>query len=442
MIREDNEDLKLLKSEGKSHLTASEIPRCSMWTLKLRRWRNSDHASTVLGLFRYLPYVACVVVLKVYVVMLLVNSRDQTTPAFEDYDDDYSVQQELRTTTPTTTTEEPGWREKQEVLLRLNDTVISPSANNRTPDTIWLFFNRIPRTGGQTLVSLMKSLSADLDYQHQEHVYRTPWQRLMSEDEQKNLATWFEYNFWPKSYDRFSLYINFTQHRSQYVTLRPAYITVVRDPVEKYISYFRFKRVDHERVKLEMAVKEKQRPGSGRTWYWKKLEECVSGDDPECDFSPGSRSFSSAVPFFCGQYEQCLKLGDPWALQKAKYQAEYDYSVVGLAEEWNTTLAVLEEYLPMFFQGARQRYWSQEFEAERQVNKNPKKYSEVPEKIIKLLKERMGPEYELYEFLRQRLHLQYKHIASRLAAPTTAFTTTSNVPRFAIWDRMDIEFSN
>ncbi|XP_042219966.1 heparan sulfate 2-O-sulfotransferase pipe-like, partial [Homarus americanus] len=346
------------------------------------------------------------------------------------------------TTTPTTTTEEPGWREKQEVLLRLNDTVISPSANNRTPDTIWLFFNRIPRTGGQTLVSLMKSLSADLDYQHQEHVYRTPWQRLMSEDEQKNLATWFEYNFWPKSYDRFSLYINFTQHRSQYVTLRPAYITVVRDPVEKYISYFRFKRVDHERVKLEMAVKEKQRPGSGRTWYWKKLEECVSGDDPECDFSPGSRSFSSAVPFFCGQYEQCLKLGDPWALQKAKYQAEYDYSVVGLAEEWNTTLAVLEEYLPMFFQGARQRYWSQEFEAERQVNKNPKKYSEVPEKIIKLLKERMGPEYELYEFLRQRLHLQYKHIASRLAAPTTAFTTTSNVPRFAIWDRMDIEFSN
>ncbi|KAG7170194.1 Heparan sulfate 2-O-sulfotransferase pipe-like 3 [Homarus americanus] len=395
---------------------------------------------------------------------------------------------QVRTTTPTTTTEEPGWREKQEVLLRLNDTVISPSANNRTPDTIWLFFNRIPRTGGQTLVSLMKSLSADLDYQHQEHVYRTPWQRLMSEDEQKNLATWFEYNFWPKSYDRFSLYINFTQHRSQYVTLRPAYITVVRDPVEKYISYFRFKRVDHERVKLEMAVKEKQRPGSGewrggrkwkgrymegkvvsgrvkeedkwtgkgreegkwkgkereegRTWYWKKLEECVSGDDPECDFSPGSRSFSSAVPFFCGQYEQCLKLGDPWALQKAKYQAEYDYSVVGLAEEWNTTLAVLEEYLPMFFQGARQRYWSQEFEAERQVNKNPKKYSEVPEKIIKLLKERMGPEYELYEFLRQRLHLQYKHIASRLAAPTTAFTTTSNVPRFAIWDRMDIEFSN
>lgn len=40
-----------------------------------------------------------------------------------------------------------------------------------------------------------------------------PLNRLMSDEEQKNLATWFEYNFWPKSYDRYSLYINFTKHR-------------------------------------------------------------------------------------------------------------------------------------------------------------------------------------------------------------------------------------
>lgn len=53
------------------------------------------------------------------------------------------------------------------------------------------------------------------------------------------------------------------------------------------------------------------------------------------------------------------KLGDKWALQMAKYQAEYEYAVVGLKEDWNTTLAVLEHYLPMFFRGARQRYWSQ-----------------------------------------------------------------------------------
>ncbi|KAK8731292.1 hypothetical protein OTU49_007526, partial [Cherax quadricarinatus] len=340
----------------------------------------------------------------------------------------------------TTTTEEPGWQEKQEVLARLNDTVIEPSATNRTPNTIWLFFNRIPRTGGQTLVSLLKSLSENLDYQHQEHVYRTPWQRLMTNEEQKNLATWFEYNFWPKSYDRFSLFINFTKHRSQYVKMRPAYITLVRDPVDKYISHFRFKRVSQERVKLEMAVKERENPGSGRTWYWKKLEQCVLEDDPECDLQPGSHDFISAIPFFCGQHQQCLKLGDKWALQRAKYHAEYEYSVVGLMEHWNTTLGVLEHYLPLFFQGARQRYWSPEFEEQRQVNRNPKKYPQVAERVLKALRQRLGLEYDLYEFLRQRLHLQHQQLLHTLTASTTRLPTRStDVPRWGILDRMDIE---
>ncbi|XP_069157584.1 heparan sulfate 2-O-sulfotransferase pipe [Procambarus clarkii] len=408
------------------------------WTLTMRRWRNSDQASTIIALLRYLPYIACVVGLKVYVMMLLVHSRDD----IGDYDD-YSLRREdprPRTTTPTTTTEEPGWREKQEVLARLDDTVILPSAANRTPDTIWLFFNRVPRTGGQTLVSLLKSLAHDLDYQHQEHVYRTPWQRLMSDEEQKNLATWFEYNFWPKSYDRFSLFINFTKHRSQYVSQRPAYITLVRDPVEKYISHFRFKRVNQERVKLEMALREKQRPGSGRTWYWRKLEECVLENDTECDLKSDTNDFTSAIPFLCGQDEPCLKLGNKWALQKAKFHAEYEYSVVGLAEHWNTTLGVLEHYLPMFFQGARQRYWSQEFEDQRLVNKNPKKYPKVSEQVLTVLRQRLGLEYELYDFLRQRLHLQHQQVAEKLAAPTTELPTRpTEVPRLAVWDRMDIE---
>ncbi|XP_068210961.1 heparan sulfate 2-O-sulfotransferase pipe-like isoform X2 [Palaemon carinicauda] len=366
-------------------------------------------------------------------MMLLIHSRDMSAD-YADYDD-YAEQRKT-----TTTTEEPGWREKQEVLQRLNHTELVPSATNRTPETIWLFYNRIPRTGGQTIVSLLKSLSKDLDYQHQEHVYRTPWQRLMSDEEQKNLATWFEYNFWPKSYDRFSLYINFTQHRSTYVTLRPAYITLVRDPVEKFISYFRFKRVDQQRVKMEMTWREREKPGASRTWYWKKLEECVLNDDPECSMKNGTEDFLSSIPFICGQHSYCLKHGEPYALQKAKFHAEYEYSVIGIAEDWNTTLGVLEQYLPTFFNGARQRYFSSEFEKERMVNKNPKKYKEVSEEVRKALKNRMALEYELYEFLKQRLHMQYLAVADILMKPTTEIPSrsTENV-ELSNWDRLDIE---
>lgn len=372
------------------------------------------------------------VALKVYVVMLLLHVRDYK-PEYVDYSD-YGEGMNAKSleldppSTTTTTTEEPGWREKMDVLSRLNHTVIQPSAQNRTPDTIWLFFNRIPRTGGQTLVELIKSLAPDLDYQHQEHVYRTPWQRLMTAEEQKNLATWFEYNFWPKSYDRFSMFINFTHHRSPYVTMRPAYVTLVRDPLDKFVSYFRFKRVDHDRVKLEMSAREKQKTGSGRVWYWKKLESCILEGDLECDLLDGSRDFTSAISFLCGQHEQCLQRGDRWALQKAKFNAEHEYAVIGLTEHWNTTLAVLEHYLPMFFRGARQRYWSSDFTSQRLTNKNPKKYQALREEVVAFLKERMALEYELYEFLKQRLHLQYRSLEPLLALSTTSLPTKSTEP--------------
>ena len=75
-------------------------------------------------------------------------------------------------------TEEPGWQEKQHVLRNLNTTTIESTSRNNTQYTSWLFYNRIPRSGGRTLVALLHALGSDLDYQHQEHVYRTPWQRL------------------------------------------------------------------------------------------------------------------------------------------------------------------------------------------------------------------------------------------------------------------------
>ena len=80
-------------------------------------------------------------------------------------------------------TSEPGWAEKQQILSSLNSSLSSgglhllASARNNTPATDWLFYNRLPRSGGKTLVALLQALGTDLDYQHQEHVYRTPWKR-------------------------------------------------------------------------------------------------------------------------------------------------------------------------------------------------------------------------------------------------------------------------
>ena len=46
------------------------------------------------------------------------------------------------------------------------------------------------------------------------------------------------------------------------------------------------------------------------------------------------------------------------ALRKAKENVEKHYAVVGVLEELNKTLTVLEHYVPRFFKGAKDVYWS------------------------------------------------------------------------------------
>ncbi len=61
-------------------------------------------------------------------------------------------------------------------------------------------------------------------------------------------------------------------------------------------------------------------------------------------------------PFFCGQEKECSLLGSDWALKKAKENIEKWYAVVGLLEEFNTTLTVLEHAMPRFFKDAPKLY--------------------------------------------------------------------------------------
>ena len=45
-------------------------------------------------------------------------------------------------------------------------------------------------------------------------------------------------------------------------------------------------------------------------------------------------------------------------MRKAMENVEKHYAVVGVLEELNKTLTVLEHYVPRFFKGAKDVYWS------------------------------------------------------------------------------------
>lgn len=62
--------------------------------------------------------------------------------------------------------------------------------------------------------------------------------------------------------------------------------------------------------------------------------------------------------FFCGHHESCTPFNTQGALERAKRAVEEQYAVVGVLEDLNTTLSVFEHYIPKFFKGAKDVYWS------------------------------------------------------------------------------------
>ena len=83
------------------------------------------------------------------------------------------------------------------------------------------------------------------------------------------------------------------------------------------------------------------------------------------------------------------------------------FAVVGVLEEWDKSLQVLEHFVPRYFQGSTELFATGK--VEKVVNKNlfkPKTSALVREMIAK----NITREIEFYNYCKQRLHKQYLSI--------------------------------
>lgn len=127
--------------------------------------------------------------------------------------------------------------------------------------------------------------------------------------------------------------------------------------------------------------------------------------------------------FFCGHDEACTPFNTDGALQRAKLAVEKHYAVVGVLEDLNTTLKVLEHYVPRFFQGATEIYYgnktvinisspfsqliSDQISRYSTINRNTFK-PPVDEDVKDIVRKNFTKEIEFYEFCKQRMHKQFK----------------------------------
>ncbi|EFA10533.1 uronyl 2-sulfotransferase [Tribolium castaneum] len=238
-----------------------------------------------------------------------------------------------------------------------------------------LLLNPVPNCGGEILVFLLQKMQGLNNYRHvrlkgggvrrlngrQQEEFVDKLYRVMREEAV------------PLSFDRQLLFVNFTTYDKQ----SPTYINIVREPADKAISrsFYNNKNTDSD------------------------LIACLAKGKGNCE-GRKVNPYQLTIPYFCGHDPKCM-LDNQWALQTAKNNVEKYYPVVGVLEELNATLEVLENEIPYFFKGVQGVY------RKKMISRfNRRKTSQPVTKTRKQLHRILATEYDFYYWVKRRLFNQ------------------------------------
>uniref|UniRef100_A0A1I8PA45 Heparan sulfate 2-O-sulfotransferase pipe-like n=1 Tax=Stomoxys calcitrans TaxID=35570 RepID=A0A1I8PA45_STOCA len=286
-------------------------------------------------------------------------------------------------------------------LYRLNPERLN---NTKYADLEVLFFNRVAKVGSEALMELLQHMAPLNDMQvltkgplNVNVRIRTPEQQLIQADWISNLkpgSVYIEHCNW----------LNFDDLKSP----KPIMINLVRDPVERMISWYFYVRGSYKNALFYRQFP--NAPVKSADWFKKDFNHCVRSGDPECQYVPytmvdaeGNHKRQSL--FFCGNYKECLPFDSPHAIQIAKNNVEREYAVVGSWEDTNVTFTVFEHYIPRFFRGVKQVFEAFNEKVSNR-NKNRRK-PHIDEDVKEMIRKNFTNEYDFYYFCKQRLYKQY-----------------------------------
>jgi hypothetical protein len=200
-------------------------------------------------------------------------------------------------------------------------------------------YNRVPKCGSQTMSMLVNQLSrkngflSKAVFEAGETPDRTTTQQKAFMGELKGYS-----KDQKVLYTRHQYFIDF----DQFEWADPVYINLIRDPVDRFASFYYFSRFGNKRA--QDAGRTKQQVPSNI--LNENIDDCITRRRTEC-----TEPIWHTVPYICGNDKSCLQRHES-AVQQAKQNIDSKYVVVGILEELKGTLGVLENVLPDFFEGA------------------------------------------------------------------------------------------
>ncbi|KAJ8011381.1 hypothetical protein DPEC_G00057570 [Dallia pectoralis] len=259
-------------------------------------------------------------------------------------------------------------------------------------EDVVIIYNRVPKTASTSFTNIAYDLCGKNHY-HVLHINTTKNNPVMSMQDQvrfvKNVTEWRAMK--PAFYHGHVSFLDFTKFG---VKKKPIYINVIRDPIERLVSYYYFLRFGDD-----------YRPGLRRRKQGDKktFDECVMAGGSDC----APEKLWLQIPFFCGQYSECWNVGSHWALEQAKFNLVNEYLLVGVTEELEDFVMMLEAALPRFFRGAAELYKTGK---KSHLRKTSEKKPPTKESIAKLQQSAIWKmENEFYEFALEQFQFIRAH---------------------------------
>ncbi|XP_040921159.1 uronyl 2-sulfotransferase a isoform X1 [Toxotes jaculatrix] len=268
-------------------------------------------------------------------------------------------------------------------------------------------YNRVGKCGSRTVVILLRLLAE----KHQFNLVSSDIHNKtrLTKHEQVDLMKNISNIPQPFLYTRHVHFLNFTRFRIE----QPVYINIIRDPINRFLSNYFFRRFGDWRGEQNHLIRT---PGMKDDERYLDINVCILENYPECS---NPRVFY-IIPYFCGQHPQCREPG-VWALERAKQNVLENYLLVGILEELEDVLLLLERLLPHYFTGVLNIYKSPDYRKMGNMTGTVRKHTPTLE-ALQVLYHRMRYEYEFYNFIRDQFHLMKKKIGLKSVSQPPAYS--------------------
>jgi hypothetical protein len=249
---------------------------------------------------------------------------------------------------------------------------LAPIVQGRRPCTtnpLVLVYNRIPKAGSTSLMTLAKELSIKNGFS-----MVTP-EPYFAHDKIRRAI------FHAIVTNTRTLVVNHFHFPEIVYSDRVEYMNMVRDPVERLLSDYSYLRSFQSRKNHALSYREKHGDIS--------VDECIFGNTK---FSGNCLPISNLqAHFFCGMEKSPCHENATLLASRAAINLEKIYTV-GVTERYDDTLKMLETKYPKFFKGISELYMSKQ---DKSLNTN--QHTIPSDRAIEVLKKANSIDYDLYK---------------------------------------------